>query len=272
LANWFYAYVDPRLTVNPCNFDVAPCIPPPSNARDTVDGAFKTPGLRNVELTGPYFHNGSRKSLEEVVEFYNRGGDTRGTLASNTSGYGANPSNLDADIEPLGLTTQEMTDLVAFLKRPLTDQRVLCDRAPFDHPELRVPNGHVGDNRAVAVGVNGAAQDDWLTVPAVGATGMCGSDLSGRRLTFEEILNQNATAQVSSADALQPQELILTIPINPDALPMPEPLLAEVPVVEVQVEGIDTELLEEKVPVIEENSSEENSTQAQHTFLPLVTK
>ncbi|MGR8942513.1 MAG: cytochrome-c peroxidase, partial [Gammaproteobacteria bacterium] len=40
-----------------------------------VKGAFKIPTLRNIELTGPYMHNGSMKSLEEVVEFYNRGGN-----------------------------------------------------------------------------------------------------------------------------------------------------------------------------------------------------
>ncbi len=271
LANIFYSYVDPRLTVNPCTFEVNPCATPPSNARDAVDGAFKVPTLRNVELTGPYFHNGSRKSLEEVVEFYNRGGDSRGSQSNNTTGYGANGSNLDADIEPLGLTIAEMADLVAFLKRPLTDPRVLCDRAPFDHPELRVPNGHVGDNRAVAVGANGAAQDDWLTVPAVGANGMCAADLSGRRLTFVEILEQNVTAQVSSADTLQPQPLLLTTPLTADSLPMPEPLLSEAPVLEVQVEGAMPEVLEEQVPVLEEENSEDNVTQGERIYLPLVT-
>ncbi len=40
-----------------------------------VNGAFKTPGLRNVELTAPYFHNGDSYSLEEVVDFYTRGGN-----------------------------------------------------------------------------------------------------------------------------------------------------------------------------------------------------
>src|SRR5262249_39347045 len=40
-----------------------------------IAGAFKTPGLRNVEFTGPYFHNGGQATLEQVVEFYNRGGD-----------------------------------------------------------------------------------------------------------------------------------------------------------------------------------------------------
>jgi cytochrome c peroxidase len=65
-------------------------------------GKFKTPTLRGVALTAPYMHDGSLKSLEEVVEFYNRGG-------------GANP-HLDPRIRPLGLTADEQRDLVAFLK------------------------------------------------------------------------------------------------------------------------------------------------------------
>jgi cytochrome c peroxidase len=65
-------------------------------------GRFKTPTLRGVTLTGPYMHDGSLKSLEDVVEFYNRGG-------------GANP-NLDPSLAPLNLSKDEMCDLVAFLK------------------------------------------------------------------------------------------------------------------------------------------------------------
>jgi cytochrome c peroxidase len=65
-------------------------------------GKFKTPTLRGVALTAPYMHDGSLKSLEEVVEFYNRGG-------------GANP-NLDPVLGPLGLSKDEVRDLVAFLE------------------------------------------------------------------------------------------------------------------------------------------------------------
>ena len=42
-----------------------------STFRDAADGAFKAPTPRNIELTGPYFHNGSRATLEQVIEFYN---------------------------------------------------------------------------------------------------------------------------------------------------------------------------------------------------------
>jgi cytochrome c peroxidase len=65
-------------------------------------GAFKTSGLRNVALTPPYFHDGSAKTLEEVIEVYNRGGD-------------ANPF-LDGGMRPLDLTAQEQADLVELLK------------------------------------------------------------------------------------------------------------------------------------------------------------
>jgi cytochrome c peroxidase len=65
-------------------------------------GKFKTPTLRGVALTAPYMHDGSMKSLKEVVEFYSRGGSP-------------NP-NLDAIVRPLDLTKDEVDDLVAFLK------------------------------------------------------------------------------------------------------------------------------------------------------------
>ncbi len=69
-------------------------------------GKFKTPTLRNIELTAPYMHNGSMSSLEEVVSFYNEGG-----------GQGA---TRDSRIRKLNLSTEEERALVAFLKT-LTD-------------------------------------------------------------------------------------------------------------------------------------------------------
>ncbi len=64
---------------------------------------FKTPTLRGVELTPPYMHDGSVGTLKEVVEFYNRGG-------------APDDPNLDADMEPLHLTDEEVGFLVEFLK------------------------------------------------------------------------------------------------------------------------------------------------------------
>ncbi|MFP2933338.1 cytochrome-c peroxidase [Pyxidicoccus sp. 3LG] len=90
-------------------------------------GAFKTPTLRNIGLTAPYFHTGGYPTLEAVVDFYARGGDF------------ANPE-LSKDIKPRTFTAAERVALVDFLKNALTDCRVDKKRAPFDHPELPIPN------------------------------------------------------------------------------------------------------------------------------------
>lgn len=228
-----------------------------SDERVAVDGAFKTPSLRNVELTGPYFHNGGQSTLEQVVRFYNRGGDRKDYFQKKqdcgqhepvmTNDEFGNPivsadaqtglvdstgvstetifsvSNVAPDIagtrdpfeshcdqahevndvievtepivdaEPLlageirkpvtpevrtaktpqtlGLTQQEVDDLVAFLKT-LTDERVKQEQAPFDHPSLIIPHGHVGNEVKVNFNAitNQAAQQTF-TLPAVGAGG-----------------------------------------------------------------------------------------------------
>lgn len=128
--------------------------------RIAVQGSFKTPGLRNVELTAPYFHNGGTATLTQVVEFYNRGGNFAR----------ANIADLDADIQPLGLTSDEKSALVAFLKA-LTDDRVRKHAAPFDHPQLAVPNGHSSNTSSVANDGWGRAVDDWMLLPAIGRNG-----------------------------------------------------------------------------------------------------
>ena len=123
-----------------------------------VDGSFKVPTLRNVELTGPFFHNGGQATLEQVVAFYNRGGDfAKDNLAS-----------LDPDIHPLDLTNKQQKDLVAFLKA-LTDERVRCEQAPFDHPQIILPNGAKGGN--VKDDGTGQAVENFETIGAVGAGG-----------------------------------------------------------------------------------------------------
>ena len=71
-----------------------------SRARDK--GAFKTPTLRSILETAPYMHDGVFLSLEEVIEFLDKGG-------------GVNPS-LSPLVKPLGLTQEEKVDLLAFLE------------------------------------------------------------------------------------------------------------------------------------------------------------
>ena len=118
------------------------------------DGAMKVPGLRNLKYTGPYMHNGSLATLMDVVDFYDRGGNFCGT----------NLRDLDPDIQPLGLSSNEKKDLVAFLLS-LTDPGVGKKMAPFDHPELFVPDG--GRDRDIT---------NMMHIAAIGAAGM-GSDL-----------------------------------------------------------------------------------------------
>ncbi|MDH5473176.1 MAG: cytochrome-c peroxidase [Gammaproteobacteria bacterium] len=74
----------------------------------TQVGAFKTPTLRNIAVTAPYMHDGSLKTLEEVVDFYNNGGRLKDT--DPVSGF------LSGGIRPLKLSEQEKKDLVAFMK------------------------------------------------------------------------------------------------------------------------------------------------------------
>jgi cytochrome c peroxidase len=75
-------------------------------------GKFKTPGLRNIAITGPYMHNGMFKTLEEVIDYYN---DVKKVVPD--------AKNLDSSLlKPLGLSKQEKKDLVAFLKT-LTEKR-----------------------------------------------------------------------------------------------------------------------------------------------------
>lgn len=175
-----------RFEVQPCLFSIkshaTDCWVPPSPgmARVGVDGAFKTPGLRNVALTAPYFHNGSRATLDQVVEFYDRGGDRRGPDGNDTTGLAmpdGGSSNVHPAIRPLGLTLPEKQDLAAFLRNALTDRRVACQQAPFDHPELVITNGHVGDAKSVTTVKNDIkAADELIDLPEVGATGLPGGN------------------------------------------------------------------------------------------------
>ena len=148
------------------------------------NGAFKSIGLRNIEFTGPYFHNGGQATLEQVIDFYVRAGDF-------------NPNN--NNIRTFNATPVQRASLVAFLKS-LSDDRVRYERAPFDHPELCVPSGHTESSPGVLrPSANPyyptSAEDQWLSIPAVGAAG----NLVPLR-TFEE-MQKGAGADGSRAHA-----------------------------------------------------------------------
>jgi cytochrome c peroxidase len=148
--------------------------------RVATQGFFKIPMLRNVELTGPYMHNGGMATLAQVIEFYSRGGN---------SDEIRNPG-LHPFVSQLALSPQERSDLEAFL-RTLTDERVRWERAPFDHPSLRIPDGHVeieGELEVTPLPGRTAplGTDAFLEIPAVGRDGR--TPEQGPLLSFEERL------------------------------------------------------------------------------------
>lgn len=83
---------------------------------------FKTPGLRNVALRAPYMHNGQLGTLDDVMQFYNRGGDFA-------------PMDVEVQLIAGQLTPTDRANLIAFMNS-LTDPRVQLGQAPFDRPRL----------------------------------------------------------------------------------------------------------------------------------------
>ena len=157
--------------------------------RDAVDGAMKVPSLRNVELTGPYFHNGSANALLEAVKFYTRGAhhtnfplspEILGIGNLGPGGPGAAPGVPGAP-PPVQLTEQDELDIMAFLLT-LTDDRVAREKGPFDHPSLCLVEGQPD------------ATDKYYLLPAVGSAG------NAKRLeTFEQMLASNTETRGTCA-------------------------------------------------------------------------
>lgn len=148
-----------------------------ANERLQVNGSFKSPGLRNVKFTGPFMHNGSKMNLRQVLEFY------------KTAGHFTqiNFNNLDAGMREFELGTQEESALIEMMETGLTDWRVAYKGAPFDHPELCLPNGHdpaTGKTR----------------VAALAAVGKAGS--AKPIATFEEILRGNPAILAARSNSM----------------------------------------------------------------------
>lgn len=131
-----------------------------------VDGSFKTNTLRNVEYTGPYMHNGSMKSLREVIEFYARGGNH------------ANEKNRSPDVNGVKILREDpskIDSLIAFL-HTLTDADAVISAAPFDHPSLTIVNGK-----------DAAGNDNIVYMEPTGKDGLSGN----RQIReFDEILEE----------------------------------------------------------------------------------
>jgi hypothetical protein len=123
-----------------------------------IRGTFKTPTIRNVELTGPFNHNGGRLHLEDVMKFYARGSDFNLQNGFDLDqGVNGIPPLQDA-------ARGGVPALVAFMKS-LTDDRVRFKSGPFDHPEIFIPNGFIRASGDELVEMN-------LRVPPVGRFGV----------------------------------------------------------------------------------------------------
>ncbi len=105
-------------------------------------GKFKIPTLRNAGLRSRFFHDGVRRTLEEVIDFYDRGGDFA--------------DNLDRAMFPRMFTFAEKRDLLDFVANALTDPRVALELPPFDRPRLASesvpPNPAISGDAVVGTG------------------------------------------------------------------------------------------------------------------------
>ncbi len=151
-----------------------PGTPLPVDDKSVTKGAFKVPNLRNGMFTAPYMHDGTYSTLRQVVQFYVRGGNFPNTNFNEIAlgivplnGPPASPVNMNP-AEP-GLSDAEKAEaeanieaLVAFLAHGLADQRVVYQKAPFDHPQLFVPDGASDKN---------PKKDLMVEVPPVGEYG-----------------------------------------------------------------------------------------------------
>lgn len=88
-------------------------------------GKFKTPTLRNIALTAPYMHDGSAKTLDEVLDHYSSGGRT--IADATNSGEGFHNPNKDPLIRGFKLSPADRADLIEFLKS-LTDESLIHDK------------------------------------------------------------------------------------------------------------------------------------------------
>lgn len=147
---------------------------PTAGLEPFVRGSFKSSHIRNLPYNGPYFHDGGDATLRQLVEFYTRGGNFPAT----------NLNQLDPDIQfipeldPITQTNDnDIQALVAFLSTGLTDQRVVDEKQPFDHPQLFIPKDGYSPN--ASLDSVGALQNtgEYFEIKAVGKHGLAAAGL-----------------------------------------------------------------------------------------------
>jgi cytochrome c peroxidase len=183
----------------------------PNPNRVSKRGNFKAPQLRNVELTGPYFHTGSQLTLRQVVDFYGRGTDFPET---NKSQLDQHILRLNDNTSAGGEFTEAEKDAIVDFLLSLTDDRVRFERAPFDRPEVFVPlDGTAPDNTGGRAALLADAR--FRRVPAVGAAGIATPLTNFLGVSsVQEGLNPNGTRINNVLDHFDP------IPNAPNAAPV----------------------------------------------------
>jgi hypothetical protein len=158
-----------------------------------VNGSFKIPALRNVALNAPYFHDGGAATLDQVLDFYNRGGNF------------ANPEQDKAMAGTVGLfnAAGNRANMLAFLQS-LTDPRVDLEQAPFDHPELLIPNGD-------------ATAPTMTRLPAVGAAGLT----AAKEAPLPTVALTTTTLAGAGAPITGTKEAGATVQVTVNGVPVP---------------------------------------------------
>jgi cytochrome c peroxidase len=151
------------------------------------DGKMLTPGLRNVALRTPLFHDGSAATLSEVIDFYDRGGDF-------------DHANKSLHVAPIGFTSSEKADLLALLEDGLIDDRVASASGPFVRPLLR-------------------SEDPWFHLRYGSAT--AGSGGIPPRIIADDPARLDAVSQVAIADGSAFAPAWLAVDLQPSLTGIP---------------------------------------------------
>ncbi len=174
------------------------------------NGAFKAQGLRNVKFTGPYFHNGAKLNLSQVVNTY----ETAGHFTN------LNFNNLDAGMRIFNLGPTDTAALVEFMETGLTDWRLAHEEGKFDHPEICVPHGHAATGETILVGIPAVGKDghgaplatfEDIVDPPVGP--------DGTLVTLAHDLKDGCTVPGVAAAINEPAKSLIDVPPAPPPAP-----------------------------------------------------
>lgn len=150
-------------------------------------GAMKTPGLRNRKFMGPHFHSGDTNNIAGTIGFY----------AGQGNGNPSKDPRLEQIVMPFGGPlagpgAAARAGIQALLEGALTDERVEYQKAPFDHPELCVPNGHHPDGKT-----------DFRLVEVVGKYGS-----PNPLVTFDDMLNGTTAGKANNLEKSCPKYML----------------------------------------------------------------